>query len=278
MSTTLAEVRAATLKVPGAQIYYEVQGAGPLLLMIPGGPADAGVFAGIASQLTSRFTTVRYDPRGNSRSVVDGPAEDQDMNQHADDAAALIAALGTEPVFVLGSSGGAQIGLNLAARHPERVRMLVAHEPPCLQLLPDAETYRRTTEEILETYRSAGLGPAMQKFAAMAGLGPRKPPSPSMQQSIGRVQGNLDFFVAHGVKPIGCYTPDVAALKANNARVVIGLGDESEGQLAWRSAKELANRLGVEPVTFPGGHGGYDEQPAEFAKKLEDVLATAIQR
>ncbi len=277
MSTTLANFHSATQKVPGAQIYYEVQGAGPLLLMIPGGPADAGVFAGLASQLTSRFMTVRYDPRGNSRSVVDGPAQDQDMNQHADDAAALIAALGSEPAFVLGSSGGAQIGLNLAARHPERIRMLVAHEPPCLQLLPDAETYRRTTEEILETYRSAGVGPAMQKFAAMAGFGQRKPPSPSMQQSIGRVQGNLDFFVAHGVKPISYYTPDVGALKANNARVVIGLGAESEGQLAWRSAKELANRMGVEPVTFPGGHGGFEEQPGEFARKLEDVLATAIQ-
>lgn len=277
MSTTLANVHSATLKVPGAQIYYEVQGSGPILLMIPGGPADAGVFAGLASELTSRFTTVRYDPRGNSRSVVDGPPVDQDIDQHADDAAVLIAALGSEPAFVLGSSGGAQIGLNLAARHPQRVRMLVAHEPPCLQLLPDAETYRRTTEEILETYRSAGVGPAMQRFAAMAGFGQRKPPSPSLQQSIGRVQGNLDFFVAHGVKPIGYYTPDVAALKAHKSRVVIGLGAESEGQLAWCSAKELANRLGVEPVVFPGGHGGFDEQPAEFAKKLEDVLATAIQ-
>jgi hypothetical protein len=42
-------VKTFTVKVPGANFYYEVQGSGPVLLMIPGGPTDAGVFAGVAS-------------------------------------------------------------------------------------------------------------------------------------------------------------------------------------------------------------------------------------
>src|ERR1700687_1311135 len=54
------------LKLPGTRLYYEVRGSGPVLLMIPGGPADAGVFAGIASILADRYTGVAYDPRGNS--------------------------------------------------------------------------------------------------------------------------------------------------------------------------------------------------------------------
>jgi hypothetical protein len=40
MSTTFVNANSATLKVPGAKIYHEVQGEGPVLLMIPGGPAD----------------------------------------------------------------------------------------------------------------------------------------------------------------------------------------------------------------------------------------------
>jgi len=88
------------LKVPGARIYYEVYGSGPLLIMIPGGPADAGVFATVAKYLAERYTVVPYDPRGNSRSVLDGPTQDQQMDLHGHDAAALISALGREPAYV----------------------------------------------------------------------------------------------------------------------------------------------------------------------------------
>jgi pimeloyl-ACP methyl ester carboxylesterase len=144
----------ATLDVPGATLYYEIQGAGPPLLMIPGGPADAGVFAGLASFLADRWTVVPYDPRGNSRSVPDDPSKDQDLGVHGDDAAALLAAMTSEPAHVLGSSGGAQIGLDLAARHPELVHTLVAHEPPCAGLLPDAAEVLAGMEAAYQTYRA----------------------------------------------------------------------------------------------------------------------------
>ena len=256
MSPTFVIANSAMLKVPGAKIYYEVQGKGPVLLMIPGGPADAGAFADLAPLMADKYKTVCYDPRGNSRSIIDGPPQDQDMDQHGDDAAALIAALGDQPSFVLGSSGGAQIGLNLAARYPDRVRVLVAHEPPCLQLLPDAEVRLRNAEEVLEVFRTSGVGPAMQKFAAMAGLGGDRKKRP-------------------GPPPISLYTPDISALEASKTWVVVGVGAESEGQLARRSAMALAMRMGLKPVTFPGGHVGYGEEPGAFAQRLEEVLAKA---
>src|SRR6266436_568763 len=272
------------LKVPGARIYYEIQGSGPVLLMIPGGPADAGVFAGLAGFLADRYMTVPYDPRGNSRSVLDGPPEDQRMDVHGDDAAQLLAALGGGPAYVLGSSGGAQIGLNLAARYPELVRTLVAHEPPCLELLPDAAEQRDFMEDVYNTYRTGGVGPAMKRFEAGAGLGgsrrlgeaaPQSPPPPEMQEAFGRIGGNLDFFLAHGLKPISLYVPDVATLRAGSARVVVGVGETSTGKLAHRTAVALAERLRTTPVNFPGDHGGYGGQPAAFAERLHQVLAVA---
>ena len=124
--------------MPGASIYYEVQGSGPMLLIIPGGPQDAGVFADISRLMADRYTVVAYDPRGNSRSAFDGGAGGAAGRcQQADDAAALIGALGGGPAHVFGTSGGAQIGLNLAARHPQLVDTLVAHEPPAIMMLPD---------------------------------------------------------------------------------------------------------------------------------------------
>ena len=54
---------------------------------------------------------------------------------HADDAAAVIEAMGQGPAYVFGTSGGAEVGLDLAARHPSVVRRLVAHEKSGLRLL-----------------------------------------------------------------------------------------------------------------------------------------------
>jgi pimeloyl-ACP methyl ester carboxylesterase len=281
MSTATLKLQSSTLKVPGAQLYFEIQGTGPILLMIPGGPTDAGIFAGLAHFLADRYTVVRYDPRGNSRSLLDGSPEDQNMDLHGDDAARLLATLGGEPAFVLGSSGGAQIGLNLAARHPGRVNTLVAHEPPCIELLPDGAEERSFTESVYETYRTAGVGPAMQKFMVGAGLasgsppegsGPPPPPSPEMQEAFGRIQGNMDFFLAHGLKPISLFVPDVATLRVGTPRIVIGVGEASAGQIAFRCAVALAQQLGTAPVFFAGGHGSYGDQPSEFAEQLHQVL------
>src|SRR5687768_8768452 len=49
----------AYLTVPGASLYYEVSGSGPVLLLIPGGPADAGIFALIVDPLAANYTVVR---------------------------------------------------------------------------------------------------------------------------------------------------------------------------------------------------------------------------
>ena len=131
-------LRTETLKVPGASLYYEVRGSGPVLLMMPGGPADAGAFRRIAGYLDSDYTVVTYDPRGLSHSPLDGPVKDERIVQiFADDAHRLLAATSNEPAFVFGSSGGAVIALELVARHPEQVRTLVPHEPPAPALLPD---------------------------------------------------------------------------------------------------------------------------------------------
>lgn len=50
--TTNIRTRTETLKVPGASLYYEVRGSGPVLLMMPGGPADAGAFREVTVVVT----------------------------------------------------------------------------------------------------------------------------------------------------------------------------------------------------------------------------------
>ena len=281
MSTTDAKTEARTLKVPGATLYYEVRGSGPVLLCIPGGPTDAGMFADLAGRLADRYTVVTYDPRGHSRSTLDGEPEDIPVSLHADDAAAILAAVGTEPAYVYGNSGGGTIGLELVLRHPGLVRTLVAHETFLMELLPDAERWRAAFEDISQTYRSEGVFPAMGRFGAIVEEGGPKyseemqqtPPTPEGQEMMGRMMGNFDLFIAHELQSNGGYVPDVDALRNASTRIVSAAGETSGEQAARRSALALAERLGNRVAYLPGAHGGWGSDPQEFAERLHEVLA-----
>jgi pimeloyl-ACP methyl ester carboxylesterase len=269
-----------TLKVVGANLYYEVRGSGPVLLLISGGPADGDVYAGLARFLADRYTVVTYDPRGNSRSSVEGPPEDWRADLHGDDAARLLEAVGNGPAYVFGNSAGALVGLNLAARYPQKVRTLVAHEPPAVELLPDAREHRARSQQVYDAYRNEGVGAAMQKFLAFSGLsGGTSPdavgarPSPEMIEAMARMGRNVELFLAHGMRQIGAFVPDVTVLRAGSPRIVVGGGEASGDQLAYRTAIALAERLGTNVVHFPGDHGGVTTHPEPFAARLHAVLA-----
>jgi pimeloyl-ACP methyl ester carboxylesterase len=268
--------KSSMLKLPGAQIYHETQGAGPPLLIIPGGPQDAGVFADLAGRLSDRYTVATYDPRGNSRTLVEGEAGDLDMDVQGDDAAALIAALGNGPAYVFGTSGGAQIAFNLAARHPERVRAIVAHEPPATMLLADPSEAIAADRDLHETYRKEGVEAAMAKFFGMAGfdgegseMPPDFAPTPEAAEMFERVSGNFEYWLAHGMLPLSLYRPDVERLRAGKPRIVVAIGEESAGQPIEAMGMAVAEKLGIEPVIFPGDHVGFEQHGEAFAAALD---------
>ena len=111
----MGSARVGTLEVPGASLHYEVRGSGPVLLVIPGMPADAGFYAVLTRRLAASFTVVAYDPRGMSRSRLDGPPSDQLVPVHADDARRVLDAVGAGPAHILGDSVSGLVGLELAA-------------------------------------------------------------------------------------------------------------------------------------------------------------------
>lgn len=264
-----------SLKVPGATLYHEVRGTGPVLLTITGGPVDAAVFAELAALLQDRYQVVTYDQRGHSRSTIDSP-ETATVETHADDAARLIDSIASEPAFVFGSSGGASIGLELVTRHGEKVKTLVAHEPPVMELLPDNARWRTIFEDIQSTYRNDGVFPAMEKFGkAVEEGGPRYEPgepTPEMAEMMSRMMGNFEVFLAHEISSIGGYVPDIDALKSSPVRIVVAGGKASGEQGAYRAAVALAERLGIELTYFEGGHGGFGASQEAFAERLHEIL------
>jgi pimeloyl-ACP methyl ester carboxylesterase len=280
VETVERTVMTNTLKVPGATLYYESRGSGPVLLMIPGGPADAGVFASIVPALADRYRVVTCDPRGNSRSSLDGSPEDWSADIQADDAHRLLAAVGNEPAYVFGNSSGAFVALALAARHPEQVRVVVAHEAPAMELLPDRERHRDENREIYELYKREGVGAAMARFLSAAGLArdaqaasaPQNPADPATQQMMARVGKNFELFIARTLRQAGAHVPDFDALRSTSVRVIVAAGEGSRGRPIFEASEALTRRLGATVVHFPGDHGGFTSHPGAFAKTLNDVL------
>jgi pimeloyl-ACP methyl ester carboxylesterase len=265
-----------SLPVPGARLHYEIRGSGPLVLVI-GSPMASAEFAPVADALSSDRTVVTYDPRGIANSTIDDPAEESTPELRADDIAAILDDLGAESADVFGSSGGAVTGLALVARHPARVRTLVAHEPPLLELLPDAAEHRADTEDIVATFHADGMHAAWFKFMVTAGFdldaGPEdKSGAPVPADPTEQDLREAARFFDHELRGTTRYVPDVKALKAGPSRVVIGIGVDSGNLLTYRTSTALAELLGSTPAEFPGDHGGFMGAPTEFADTLRKVL------
>ncbi|WFB05838.1 alpha/beta hydrolase [Streptomyces sp. LX-29] len=283
----MTEPTTGSLRVNGATLHYEVRGRGPLLLLIPGGAGGAASFDGIADDLAAEYTVATYDPRGMSGSTLDDSEAEQRVAEHADDAFRMLDMLSPgEPARVFGVSSGAIAALHLLTTRPERVERLVAHEPPVVEVLPDAHEHRALLARVQETFRAQGLMPAMAVFAegmrkdgdTTAGDTTETEPKgeielpPQAAARAERTMANLPYFVGRIVPVFMAYAPDIHRLEALSDRLVLAGGRESHGELPYRPAAFLAERLGTELLHFPGGHTGLTTHPAEFGELLRKTF------
>lgn len=283
-----------TLDVPGATIAYDVRGPLPTTdgeppLVLIGQPMDASGFGTLASLLPDR-TVVTYDPRGIGRSTRHDASTTNDPRLQAEDLHALVTALGAGPVDLFGSSGGAVTALAWVTAYPQDVRTLVAHEPPLLGVLPDADRAAAATARVDAAYQERGWGAGMAAFIALTSWQGEFPddflaelPDPAQFGLPTEDDGTrTDPLLSGASKPVTAYEPDLDALRASPTRIVLAAGEESEGILTWRSTHALAERLGTRVAIFPSGHGGFlgpefgmPGKPEAFAERLREVLAGA---
>jgi esterase len=114
-------------RVNGVTLYYEESGFGDAILGVHGAGSSAVFWQSAAAQLANRGRTIIYDRRGHSRSERPEPYT-ADVHRNADDAAALIEALGAAPAVVIARSYGGAVAVDLALRYPDRVRALALLE------------------------------------------------------------------------------------------------------------------------------------------------------
>ncbi|WP_227464304.1 alpha/beta fold hydrolase [Nocardioides lijunqiniae] len=280
------------LEIPGVDLAYDVRGPLPTAdgrppLLLVGQPMDAGGFATLASLLPER-TVVTYDPRGLGRSTRKDGRTDHTPQVQAEDLHALVQELGGGPVDVFGSSGGAVAGLALVTAHPDDVAVLVAHEPPLLELLPDAYAAARASAEMRQAYQAQGFGAGMARFIAMTSwqgeytddyFAAPEPEPAAFGLPTDDDGSRDDPLMSDSSLEVSGYRPDADALAAAPTRIVAAVGEESAGTLTARTTAALAQLLGQETAVFPSHHGGfmggehgYAGQPEAFAARLRAVI------
>ena len=147
-----------TRTVNGVSLHYEERGSGAPILCVHGTGSSALVWAPAIPELARFGRVISYDRRGFARSERPDPYLPTSVAEHADDAAALLDALGATPAVVIGRSYGGSVAIDLALRYPKHVRALVLLEGVPESLDPEAEQWVRGLVE--RTLAAGDRGPA----------------------------------------------------------------------------------------------------------------------
>ncbi|MEV0170233.1 alpha/beta fold hydrolase [Streptomyces sp. NPDC050803] len=253
-------------------LHYDVRGSGPALLVIPGGAGHPMGLEPMTEALTDRFTVITFDPLGLAHGRLGLPVPEQRVPSWSDRARRVLDEVlpEGEEANVLGTSAGAVVALDLRARHPERLRHVVAHEPPCVGLLPDGARHQAMFREVHDTYRANGLAAAAARMTA--GLAERQPdqlPEGEPLSAEEELTNPMVLSLTRVLVPFTAHVPDLAA----SPRLTVAAGTDSRGQLLYRTAEFIADHAQADFVEFPGGHLGIMEHPAEFADRLARTLS-----
>jgi pimeloyl-ACP methyl ester carboxylesterase len=246
------------------ELYQEVRGAGPIVLLIAGTPGDGGQFASLAAELSRDHTVVTYDRRATSRSPRPAGWESTSVEEQADDAARVLAGMTSGPALVYGTSNGGAVALELAVRHPERVSAAIVHEVPLLSVLADAGPVGKIIEEVI----GAGLersGPeggleAFLRFAYGDAIVDRLAPD-----LRARMCANATMVFSTELPAFQSYRPHEPDLRSLTRPVHVAVGLEQQVPIFAEAADWLAARLSTSVTTSPGAHAAHLSHPAELA-------------
>jgi pimeloyl-ACP methyl ester carboxylesterase len=256
----------------GTELYYEARGDGPALLLVAGGLADAGQFTALGEALAEQHKVITYDRRGNSRSPSPSGWTTTTVEEQAEDAAALLEALGISAASVYGHSIGAPIALGLALRRPEIVDTVILHDPALMSVLADPGAVLAVVGPLVEEAMQAGGPPAaadaFYRFAVGDALDALEPATYERMKADGAVLFSVEFQSLSG------WRIDEEAL--GRARVpVLVLAGAGSPPFFREAADWLAGRLGGAVEQVPGGHGAPFDHPADLAAQVARFIDQA---
>jgi pimeloyl-ACP methyl ester carboxylesterase len=263
-----------TIKVNGAELYHQVRGSGPALLMIHGTGADSGCYDHVAELLAADFKVLTYDRRGWSRSPRPAGWVRTSIQEQADDAAWLLKSTGNAPALVFGNSSAGLTALDLLLRHPEVVTGAILHEASTFTWLDQdfvQEQFAEMNSLIGSAVAGGGARAGHQAFlTALAGEDGLD--SVADRKTLERWLGNAEFMFEYEFPDMLLgYRPDPAAIAAITRPVKVMRAAESQ-PINAAASQWLAAQLKTEVLIAPGAHVAYASRPDGFAKALHPLL------
>ncbi|MFQ5998187.1 MAG: alpha/beta fold hydrolase, partial [Candidatus Bathyarchaeia archaeon] len=117
------------VEIPGARLWYQLQGEGEVIAQIHGAGFGHDNFAKVTPHLAKRFRILDYDMRGYGLS--DRPKQQYSMEVWARDLNALLEALQIPKAHIHGTSMGGMIAQKFAVLHPDKVKSLTVGCTSC---------------------------------------------------------------------------------------------------------------------------------------------------
>jgi pimeloyl-ACP methyl ester carboxylesterase len=259
-----------TVTVNGTELYYELRGTGPAVLLIMGATGDGGHFDALAELLADEFTVVTYDRRGNGRSPVPAGWRTTSPEEQADDAAGLLEALETGPAAAFGTSSGGTFALCLVIRHPAAARGVILHEPGMYALLDDPDAVRAPLRTLVGEAMEAGGPPlAVERFwCYVAGDDSWAKLAPTLRK---RLQASAKTLFDIELGTYERYLPDDESWAAIEAPVRLLVSTGSLPFFAEMTGR-LGERLRLNVTTTAGTHAAYHDHPDELAETVRPFL------
>lgn len=206
---------------PGVGLEVLRSGAGESVALLPGFGTDVSAFALQSPALAERFSLIGVNPRGVSGS--DAPDDDvYRVAQAADDVAAVLDA----PAHLIGASLGAAVALEVALRHPERVRSLVLVTPftkASPRLVAFARAWSRAAREASPDAVAEILAPWLFGDALLGDEKARARTLRGLAQTVRRVPADVLDRQAHGLAAwSGSRTADLAKIAVPTLVLIAG--------------------------------------------------------
>ena len=259
-----------TKAITDVELYHEVSGRGPVLLLIPGTPGDSGQFVSLTAALRDNFTVITYDRRGTSRSPRPDGWTTTSVAEQADDAAALLSQVTSEPALVYGTSNGALVALELAIRHPQHVKAALIHEAPLMSVLADPAPVGQMLGELIGGAMERG-GPtaALDAFLRFAFGDDVVDSMPA--EARDRIYSNAEMVFSIEMPGFQTYRPDEDALRALNVPVRVLVGADQPVPFFTEAAAWIAAHTNTAVVASPGAHAAHLSHPRELAGFIADA-------
>lgn len=267
-----SKILSGMANINGAQLYYEVKGTGPPLLLVHAGVAYSRMWEAQFEAFSGMYRVIRFDLRGFGRSNMPSGS----FSNHGD-IRALLDFLSVKTVYLLGISFGGMVALDFTLAYSDYVKALVLGAPSVGGASP-SERIRQFWEAEDAALEKGDLEGATELNLNLWVDGPHRKAdqvSPEVRELVREMQLNIfRKAIPDEVEEIDLDPPAIERLREIEIPVQVMVGDldlEEKLELADRLVREMPD---CKKVVIPGvAHMLNMEKPEEFNRSVFDFLS-----